>query len=693
MPNINNITTPAQLYLTGNPIVLQIAGNHAFTGSLSKFSAGLNVVGPGTFTVNGRLTFSYNGKTIVFTAMDDPADFALQMDLIATNTELYTYLVKSSDLCRDYIITVDSEGIHFTAREPGSEYNLTMASDWDGITFLMPSNASDHALSAGYKIGLNIEKDTEVIQMEFPVSPPEGTDILPSGFNHNTAGVIKIDISEILAEFITGNFSFPVPPGYSRIQNLIKLAKIYAYEKPNCIGNYLQSIRYLQGGLGNFKHGELNYLAKSVYDMIVDNGMFLTLAPLEKSIDIYSPEKLYFLFAAAGTFYLLSKEYYSDGTTAEVQREVIQAADWEIRELFVSYSKIYSSPMKQLVKYEIYLHDQAGSNISEKRTFTIDYRYQNFARYFIFKNQFGVYECLRTTGKATKTLDIVKDFVNNPLPYDFTDLSWGNKQISETDTATYKVNTGYIQDKYWADWVKTFLTSAETYWLKKGIAYPVNILAGKNQVSQDGDYNPFQEFELTHSIQDDITEEFDAHSPILSGDFDEDFNLDFDNGDNNTVYNNLLTSDFSSWTDGVPDGFYFNNHGGTANIQNVDNQCKVTDNKSDSIGCQLNTTAGLLAFGKQYRVEFDVIDCSVITGTNICSMDCSVWLAGAKDNITISRLSAKTDVVKHWVVEDTVNISGDHGLMFGFASAWSGLDTDPWIIIDNVQVFEVTPTP
>jgi hypothetical protein len=193
--------------------------------------------------------------------------------------------------------------------------------------------------------------------------------------------------------------------------------------------------------------------------------------------------------------------------------------------------------------------------ISEVRTFIIDYKYQQYARYFHFKNSWGVYELLRSTGKVTKTQGITKEFITLPLPSDFTEKDKSEKQIDVQVTTSYKFNTGYLPDKYFADWMQEFLSSDDVYWLKKGIAYPVNIQSSKNPVSQDGDYNPYQEFELTHSIHDDFTEEFSAHEPILVGDFNIDFNTDFFIGQNGTPPvdpTQLYTEEFATWVNDVP---------------------------------------------------------------------------------------------------------------------------------------------
>jgi hypothetical protein len=696
MSNIAIIKQPAQLNLTGNPMVLRIAGKNAFSGILTKAVAGLIISGSGTYYADNTITFTWGGKTVTYTVKENAAENKLEIPttlVIATGTDLMPYFLKSADLTGDYVITCDANTITFTAKKAGSDYNLVIS----GMMVNTPGQPnrmvwpdqnpinSTSSLNAGYKIGINIEKSDETIKMEFPVDYLSNDDIT-AGFDPNSSGVVEEDISEILKAESFGNFTFPDPNVFSRIHDIIKQFKVFLYEKPGNVGIYSETYKYLQGKLPDFVQGELNYQGKSVYDLIRENKMFLTFAPLQKTIDIYSPEKLYFLFIQAGTYSLVSKEYFYDGTTLITTRESFTATDFEIREFFVSYAKIHTNYDK-LLKYEIYLLDQEGSSVSEIRTFAIDYRYQNYARYFIFANDFGVYEVLRTIGKATKTLQVDKSFVNIPLPSNFTELSWGQKQISESDLATYKVNSGYLPDKYWADWMKTFLRSPEVYWLKKGHAYPVIILPSKNPTAIDGDYNPFQEFELVHSIQDDFTEEFDAHYPILSGDFDIDFDVDFDNGDDLT-YDGLFASDFSSWTDGIPDGFYFTPH--SAYIENSNDQVKISCSKDvQQSGGPFGTIDKLLEFGKKYRVEFDVIDVSIVYDT-IPSIYCNCSMGGSNHQVISEAAMEKIDVVKHWIMEGTINLEGGSDFTFNILNELgTSLAENPFIIIDNLQINEI----
>ena len=580
MSNVAFLKEPAPLNLTGNPISFRIAGKNAFTGNLTRAYASFYITGSTPWAVETYLRFAYGGRTITFYCKTTPSDSLLEFPSLIQYSELVGYLRKNFELATDYEITYGVNGITLWARKLGEQFNMVITSDWSaGFGAYPPTNNTEHVLNDFYKIGINVEKLQTVISgndiyyvlanIELPVSNPLGTDTLPEGFTANGTGVIQTDISELLQEIVNGKFTFPEPDtGWAMIHVMIKQFRIYAYEKltGDDIGIYSENYRIMPGKLSTFRQGELNYLEKSIYDKLTESKMFLTWAPLEKVTDIYAPEKLYFLFVTTGIFRLRTKEYYSDGSVSEVTRFTFTVYDaWKIYEFFVSYSRVRTNAPKKVLRYEISLLDSNSDLASEIRTFIIDYTYQKYARYFFFKNSFGVYELVRTTGKVIKSLNISKEFINIPLPDNFKQVDKAEKQINADAETLYKINSGYLPDKYWADWFQEFLLSEDVYWLKRGKAYPCNIRESKNQISEDGDYNPYQEFELTHSIHDDFTEEFTAHEPIIIGDFNLDFNTDFFTGGEPPeppaweIWELPVNEQFSNWLNGVPEDWFIQN--------------------------------------------------------------------------------------------------------------------------------------
>lgn len=77
-----------------------------------------------------------------------------------------------------------------------------------------------------------------------------------------------------------------------------------------------QTFYVLQAKISDFFQSKLNELGKSFYQYhFIDNKRFLTFAPATKYIDIYSPEKLYWLNKPTSAAYIYFKLYYANGTT------------------------------------------------------------------------------------------------------------------------------------------------------------------------------------------------------------------------------------------------------------------------------------------------------------------------------------------------------------------------------------------
>lgn len=393
-----------------------------------------------------------------------------------------------------------------------------------------------------YKLVLAPNPDP--VDSDYPVSALETTDIVPADWTRANAGVCEMDLSFLFKTETKGHFTFPEPDaGLSFIQNIIKTFRLQVKERygipiTDSALEYSETFRYMQGKLSDFRQGKLNYLGKTFTDLLQETGMFLTWAPLEKVTDIYAPERLYFLFFAAGNYKFKSKQYYTDGTSDEITHYNFTTANFEVRELLCSYYKLKTNN-KKVIKYEVWIENDT-TRISEVRTFVLDYRFQSYARYFMFKNSLGVYEVIRTTGKCTKVPDTQKEFATIPLPINFTHLDSAEKQISEVTLVEYTINSGFFTDKLTSDYFQEFVKSSDVYWLKLSTAYPVGIKPVKQPSQKDGEYNLQRDFILTHSLHDDFTEESVANQPIVIGDFSPDFNTDFFLG--NVIYKNKALS-------------------------------------------------------------------------------------------------------------------------------------------------------
>lgn len=612
MADIAFIETPPELVLTGNQINFKVAAKNAF--STGGVQAVVKICSPGTgsIAVGKYLRFEWNGLAVEFICAAVPTGY--QFPAITKAIQLIDYLPYSALLTNDFIFSVEDDYyLVLTARRPGPKYALSISTDQEygaGFGFFWGNRTTGvDPVSKNFKICLKPEVAGDFITAsDLPVRKPNISDALPNGFDSNTGVAETYEFEKLFQEYVSGNFTFPEPnTGYYVKHALIKSFRLYAFAKdgmPATIGEgvYSNVIHYLQGKMGNFTQGELNEVGKSFYDKLSESGMFLTLAPASKQTDIYTPERLYFLFLQAGTCKMWSKQYYEDGTTNESIKVTFTTAIYDVAEFFVGYKNIRTNAPKKLVKYEIFLTDGSDDKISEVRTFVIDYRFQAFARYFFLKNSFSVYDCIRMTGRATKTRDTKKSFINIPLASDFKTTAREEKQIAATTDTDYSIDSGYFADKYHAEWFQEFLTSDDVYWLKRGKAYPVSIKDTKQPVSKDGDFNPSCDFGLSHQIHDDFTEEFSANEPIIIADFNPDFNTDYWTGGTEPTIPDPFSLRY------VPQGFIAYGIWEKSFTYHAGNQLGIYISELNQfVKLSLFNEFKILAPGT-YRVSFDVVE-------------------------------------------------------------------------------------
>lgn len=561
MSNITYLKKPDELSLTGNQMIFRIAGKNAFLSKSKAFKCSIDLYH--WYTSPGHITFTWATGSVTFNCVPVPDVSGTQYPPANGIPDMAPWLNRNATLVKYFNIYPEENQNHIIiieARNPGDEFQLSIESDqYPILTELNP--AGSDVLQDFYRINVMVYQNSKVLTtLELPVEHAVDSDSLPAGFTSENSGIITLDISDFLQKTMNGHFTFPsLASKYSQIHNILAPFQVFAYEQYGTpptekAGLFSPILYYLQGKLGNFRQGELNDLRKTFLNKLLETGMFLTFAPAIKTTDIYAPERLYFIFMTIGNYTLKIKQYYSDGSTDIRDFISFLVIQYEVREFFISYDKIRTNAPKKLLKWDVYLTEAGGSTVSEVRTFVIDYAYQNHARYFIFKNSLGVYDTIRTTGKATKKFKNDKEIIRIPLPLNFSEIDRQENQISNVTTTTYNINSGYLS-KEESDNFQQFVDSDDVYWIKRNKAYPVTLQNNSRTASEDEEFNPSSEFDLTHSIHDDFTEVFSANEPILTGDFSIDFNTDYFLGDivvpdpespQTTV---LFHSDFSNWTD------------------------------------------------------------------------------------------------------------------------------------------------
>lgn len=262
------------------------------------------------------------------------------------------------------------------------------------------------------------------------------------------------------------------------------------------------------GGIDKLRFPTLNYFT----DYLPTNKKFLTWAPMEKEVQRQQEDYLNFwvygLFISA--LKLIIKAYYDDGTD---QTATISTTTG------VQYGQLYQipagslnsgvgtiNPAKNLVKYELWLTDQADSLISEVRTYRLAPYTHPLTRYFMFLNSLGAYEVMYFKGQADITAKVQKDIIQKHLPSDYSALQGEFETNNGTLRDEGNYSSGYFKGVHaaaWQEYMKDFLLSSRVYELVGQTRKPVNVITDSFQYKVDQDYKHFVQFRTTEAYEND----------------------------------------------------------------------------------------------------------------------------------------------------------------------------------------------
>jgi len=526
------IKEPAKVCLTGNNIEFTLGSDNMYESEGVKFSGFMYQLNPALF--NQTLVFTW-GNNSYTTQPGNPVEQGYHIYCQGISSAYLTGFINC--IKKNYLLSKDfdiswylyqgSYHIGFVAKYPGTDYNLSfnIAGYW-GVTIY----GIDKVIRNFFRIGWQLMKynpdndiynSTGEVQLEVP----------------DDEGEITIDVSELLQEEITGQFTYP--ESIDSLINLrtdiagkyyIKYFEYYGLPPEYKTVCYSSVYIYLQGEISQLRMAALKQKGLSFWTWLTTKHNFLTFCPDKKIISLNQPEKLYFIMPySRDKIKLHVSIYYTDGSnTYSFLEEYDSALQYDVFEFIVGYAKTQIEnidPDKTINKYEISLTDEGNNRISAIRTYILDHTYYEFERYFLFKNSIGVFESFRATGINTRNIDIDKTFLKSPISSEYELTEKYIKPADINKDVYYQINSGYIKDLKYVNYLPEFLGSNDIYYLDTVSAYPVNILPGKYKLEKDKEGIYYIEFEYSFAIQADSTEEF--LQIIKKGSFNASFNKSF----------------------------------------------------------------------------------------------------------------------------------------------------------------------
>lgn len=412
---------------------------------------------------------------------------------------IYDRLLKIYDLVNNYLISIEGPEITFEALEPGDTFNIIpVSSTINGIT-IEPVTGGD--VESGTVEGV-------LMQVRDGYGNLLGEDFKPYETQGLYSGMARFDASEYLyaqlLSFSPPHFylSFPGYLHHKYSDYVLKYMVGFAEKVSGVIQPFVyDTYRYALGG--GFSRERLVYNNKNWVDyfkLSENQQKFLTWAPREKMSHPLAKESLFFLFQLPGYKYFRIKvEAWDHGSGHALVNatDLLPITSWSVFELTVGYQALNLEFLteKPAVRWTVWLVNELGQTISEKRTFYLDPKYQETVRHFRFRNSFGAYDSIMCTGKFQVNLEYERETAGFSDPFEKETPYNSLKRATEIkEKITKKAVTGWVKQDY-LSFLLDFMRSLEVYEIDIANIYPVIITTKKTSFLKDQDYNYALEFD------------------------------------------------------------------------------------------------------------------------------------------------------------------------------------------------------
>lgn len=500
----------------GNEAIIKASYTNAFASSSIVSSVSIRITEGGGANSSFQLLINSIKYTFVYEA--NP-----QLDQQQYSTDLFACFAQTAVLARYFVVTKQSTNIILTTRS--GEVPTIELGKCNSITLSLNSTyAGTPAVANSGRWLCNLEK----VGTNKLIGPIESVPI-PSGTGYT--GETIFNAAYLLSKNKKSFFNFP---NTSKLfaHNILEqyTPHIFLQEGiPSATMHYAKgnSFYSLPGTLSDTRLAALNSSANTFADLLTTSKMFLSWRSNNRETDIYMPQRLYFIAQESGTYSLKVKKWYTEDFAPLIETlSSITVTAFQTIEVCCGWADVRSGhDAAPLRYYEVWLEKNA-TEVSEHRRFILDYNYYQYARYFLYRNALGAYDIIRTTGKLKQILDIKKVISRISLPNDFTEQNAKTRQLSDSASIKYAINSGYIESTELIE-LQDFLRSGEVYWLRNGTLVGVQVSEKEYELpTDDDDFNSIP-FEIELAQSDDYIIASKPLLPVEIGDFDDDFNEDY----------------------------------------------------------------------------------------------------------------------------------------------------------------------
>lgn len=517
------VKVPPRVHFVGNGLPFQFATDNLWQTEGQKFYRIMRKDNP--LLADETIVFEWSDIEVTFTAKATPDDSGLQIPAGADNDAICSAIMANYLISKDFYFSVSGTELIMEARSEGADYELS-------ITL----NTSAYTLYGSYNEGISAVRHPFFAILAQAVSNNSilGTDKIVPG---NDQKVI-FDPADLVAAWFDYSFEWPIANIFVLKTGFICPYIVRAAEQygaPAVAKKMSSSTTFyaMPGAISDNSLQSLNAADQSWWERISYNRQFVSFSPSVKLSSVNVPEKLWFLcwHAFAGSSFVKVDIVLTDGTTATFNSSTVSMSRFQVYELNVGYSALGIQAFidtyhagKFIAKWSVSLYCGAQV-VSETKSFLVDPRSHVFEHIFVFKNTYGAYEALRTTGKAIVKNTIAREQFNNGQPIAF-DTTARQKYSRSTDfSESFEVSSGYLYSYAEAAFAADAFRSDDIVEIVDGVCLPVVILSDEITIRKDGDSRFYFVFEMAYAFNATVFP--NSSVPEIGGDFNEDFSDDF----------------------------------------------------------------------------------------------------------------------------------------------------------------------
>lgn len=452
----------------------------------------------GPLVNDNTFELTYNGNTQAFIVKDDPDESGLQilsgkshpvladMTILEWCNSLISFFLSNFLISRDFEISLELGGVNprvlFVAKKEDPIYDLSINTQ-SFVNLSIVASGINKARQPNFAL---------IFELLISNDDHSGFDVVMKNIplDVDDQGEAYTNLSQTLTQALIGaknDFEQP-DPGMPAVQRNLKSCRQYYIRYAESYGSkqtvqkvYSTPVRWIMlGGTGKASENSFD-IANAFFDSGAGLHKFLKQESLSKDVSLRHCEWLSFVWLqpAVALLTVHVKVYFTTGDPEDITAFAISGVEKYDKITFPSGATQLNLPAlfadKIIAYYEVWLVNPSAVRVSEIRTYTLNYEYQPYTKWFSSLSSLGSYDTFQTIGKGSSQYEIISQraSITKTNAFQFKQgetLEFDSKlELKET------VLTGWLRTKRELKHFRDFFLSWNKFQIRNSKAYPVMV--------------------------------------------------------------------------------------------------------------------------------------------------------------------------------------------------------------------------